>query len=293
LAARFFAGRNPRTLAAYRRDLADFASFIGASSVEEASSRLIDAKHGAANALAHDYKANMIERGLQAATVNRRLAALRSLVKLANVLGLVPWRLSVESMKAAPYRDTRGPGTAALRDTLRAVAEPGDAKALRDVALLRLLHDVGLRRGEVVTLDLADVDMDRNCIWILGKGRTQREMITLPPPTLAALAKWISVRNPGPGALFHNFDRAGKGGGRLTGAGVYAIVRAAGEMAGAKVRPHGLRHLAITTALDGCNGDVRKVQRFSRHKNMQVLFAYDDNRRDMGSEVANLVAALV
>jgi integrase/recombinase XerC len=159
--------------------------------------------------------------------------------------------------------------------------------------LLRLLHDVGHRRGEAVGLDLADVDMDRGCIWVLGKGRTQREMITLPPPTLAALAKWITVRNPGPGSLFHSFGRAGKGGGRLTGAGVYAIVRAAGEMAGAKMRPQGLRHLAITTALDSCNGDVRKVQRFSRPKNMQVHFAYDDNRLDMGGEVASFVAATV
>jgi integrase/recombinase XerC len=47
---------------------------------------------------------------LQAATINRRLAALRSLVKLTNTLGLVSWTLAVENVKAQAYRDTRGPG---------------------------------------------------------------------------------------------------------------------------------------------------------------------------------------
>jgi integrase/recombinase XerC len=65
-----------------------------------------------------------------------------------------------------------------------------------------------------------------------------------------------------------------------------------GDEAGATVRPHGLRHLAITRALDAFNGDVRKVAQFSRHKDIRVLTAYDDNRRDAGGEVAAAVANL-
>jgi integrase/recombinase XerC len=89
--------------------------------------------------------------------------------------------------------------------------------------------------------------------------------------------------------LFLNFDRAGKGA-RLTGAGLYAMLKNLGASVGLVVRPHGLRHSAITAALDATGGDVRRVQRFSRHRDLRVLTVYDDARRDMAGEVANLVA---
>jgi integrase/recombinase XerC len=232
----------------------------------------------------------MTERKLQAATINRRLAALRSLVKLANTLGLVPWTLSVENVRAQAYRDTRGPGRDGLKAVLTAAHAQRGPKALRDVALLRLLHDVGLRRGEAVRLDLEDIDLAGSRIFILGKARSQKEPVTLPEPTKAALVAWIEARGSEPGPLFVNFDRAGKGR-RLTGSAVYFIVGRLGAKAGLAVRPHGLRHLAITNALDLTQGDVRAVQKFSRHKDVRVLNAYDDNRQDLAGEVARLIAA--
>ena len=57
------------------------------------------------------------------------------------------------------------------------------------------------------------------------------------------------------------------------------------------VRPHGLRHLAITTALDRSNGDVRAVAKFSRHQDLRTLSRYRDNRPDLAGNVAALVAA--
>ena len=144
--------------------------------------------------------------------------------------------------------------------------------------------------GELVRLDLENADLAAGRLLVLGKGRSEREPITLPSPTAAALAEWIAARGAAPGPLFGNFDRAGKGSGRLTGAAVYAVVRKLGAGAGLTMRPHGLRHLAITTALDGTQGDVRRVQRFSRHRDLRVLTVYDDNRRGLAGEVAALVA---
>ncbi len=95
-----------------------------------------------------------------------------------------------------------------------------------------------------------------------------------------------------PGPLFLNFDRAKKGR-RLTGAGIYALVRKLGRSVGVDVWPHGLRHTAITEALDLTEGDVRAVQRFSRHRDMRVLTVYDDNRTDLAGEVARQVAKRV
>ena len=289
LVAAFLAGRNERTLAAYRADLEDFRSFAGAATAGEAANRLLAGSHGEANGAALAYKAHMADRGLQAATINRRLAALRSLVKLANTLGMVPWTLQVENVRGQAYRDTRGPGRDGFRRVLGAVQAQSGPKALRDEVIVRLLHDLGLRRGEVVRLDVSDLDLAGDRLFVLGKGRSQKEPLTVPAPTKAALEAWLAVRGSAPGPLFTNFDRAGKGG-RLTGSAVYAIVGALGTKAGLAVRPHGLRHLAITTALDLTKGDVRSVQRFSRHKDVRVLNAYDDNRLDLAGDVARLVA---
>jgi integrase len=71
------------------------------------------------------------------------------------------------------------------------------------------------------------------------------------------------------------------------------MVRELGRKIGLKVWPHGLRHTAITEALDLTGGNVRAVQRFSRHRDVRVLERYDDNRRDLGGEVAKQVAASV
>jgi len=49
-----------------------------------------------------------------------------------------------------------------------------------------------------------------------------------------------------------------------------------------RVRPHRLRHAAITEALDLTRADLRTVQRFSRHADIRTISKYDDNRTDLG-----------
>jgi len=288
----FLSGRTPRTLEAYGQDLQDFARHLGAKSSEEAVNRLLANGKGAANAAAHAYRGDLVAHGLAPSTVNRRLAALRSLVKLARLFNLVDFTLDVESVKSKPYRDTKGPGRIGVRLLLNELDRRSDAKAKRDRSLVRLLYDLGLRRGEAVALDLEDVDLKAGTVSILGKGRTEKETLTLPDPTKSALESWLSVRGDKEGPLFVNFDRAGKGT-RLTGRSVARILEDLGESVGLKVRPHGLRHAAITEALDRTNGNVRAVQRFSRHRDARVLGLYDDNRQDLGGEVARLVAGSV
>ena len=52
------------------------------------------------------------------------------------------------------------------------------------------------------------------------------------------------------------------------------------------MRPHGLRHTAVTTALDATNGDVRSVRRFSRHADIGTVLIYDDETS--GSDASRL-----
>jgi len=288
------AGRNARTACAYRADYEDFARFLGAASPADALEALVALPHGTANAAALAYRAHLVERKLAAATVARRLAALRSAVKLARQLGRVSWALEVESPRPQGYRDTAGPGRDGWRAMLdRARDEATTPKGRRDLALVRLLHDLALRRAEAVALDLADIDLARGVLQVTGKGKTAKVPITLPDPTRRARADWLAARGPEPGPLFRRLDHAaGTTGGRLTGRAVHQIVGALGRRAqlSRPVRPHGLRHQGITRALDATGGDVRAVRRFSRHAKLDTLLTYDDNRRDLAADVARAVA---
>jgi integrase/recombinase XerC len=297
LYAAFLAGRSPPTLRAYRRDLADFAAFAGGGGPADAAGLLLARGQGGANALALAYRADLLARGLSPATVNRRLAALRSLVKLARTLGQVAWALDVEGVRAQGYRDTRGPGQDGFLRLLAQLAGRTDAKALRDRALLRLLYDLGLRRKEAVGLDAGDVDLRAGTAAVLGQGRAPKERLTLPGPTRAALSAWL-VAHPlrGPGGLppatpfFVALDPAHRGH-RLTGDAVSKVVRGLGAAAGLVTRPHGLRHAAIRRVLDLTHGDLRSTQRFSRHRDVRVIERYDDCRRDRAGELAGRLAA--
>lgn len=290
----FLAGRNERTIQAYRQDLEDFRMFLRVETLDEAARVLLSGGHGEANGLALAYKASLLERKLQPATINRRLAAIRSLVKLANTLGMVSWSLEVKNLKTIPYRDTRGPGRSGFVRLLEEAGKRKNTKAVRDRALIRLLHDLGLSRGEVVYLNLEDVDLAAGTMAILGKGRSQKELLSLPEPTKVALAAWLEVRGGDPGPLFTNCDRAGKGHGRLTGTGLYSIVRKLGERVGIKCRPHGLRHTAITEACQVAQAHgmgLEEVLDFSRHASVTTLMVYRDRERNVQGRLASLVAS--
>jgi integrase/recombinase XerC len=156
------------------------------------------------------------------------------------------------------------------------------------------MRDLGLRRGECVALDLGDVSLETHpaTVSIIGKGRTEPERLTLPPKPREALREWIAARGNEPGPLFVRLDPGSRTAGeRLTGDAVCRMVRSLSRRAGLNVeaRPHGLRHQGITRLLDLVKGDVRKVQRFSRHAKLETLMRYDDARRD---DAGNLAAML-
>jgi integrase/recombinase XerC len=235
----------------------------------------------------------MLELGRAPATINRRLSALRALVALGRTLGLIAWNIDIRNLRSEAYRDTTGPKRVGVVALLAAASVQVDMrKAARDVAAIRLLHDTALRRGEVCLLDLTDVDLEAGRVMVLGKGKREKVPITLPTATRAALAAWIALRGPQAGPVFIGLDRATDKSTyrRLTGTGLWFIVRSIGHSAGVKTWPHALRHTGITTALDLAKGDLRAVQRFSRHSDVRVLRVYDDNRTDLGGKIAAMVA---
>lgn len=288
-------GVGERTRAAYSQDLAAFAEHLGVPGDPTAAVReLVRRGATAANLAGMRWRNAMAEAGKAPATINRRLAALRSAVALLRVAGAVSWTLEVKGVKGLKLRDTRGCGVDGVRAILRAIVGDGE-KAFRDRALVHLLFTMGLRRGEAVSLDVEHVDFAGLRLWVRGKARGgEREALTMPTQAADALRAYMNAReNPTSGPVFTSCDRAGKGDGRLAGDGVLRVVRSLGVKAGlGKVRPHGLRHAAITAALDA-GRDVREVLRFSRHRDPRTLFVYDDNRTDAAGKCAATVAALL
>jgi integrase/recombinase XerC len=321
LLAGFLARYRGSSLRTYQSKLAGFAAWSGVP-LEQLPATLLAGGGPQAHLTVLAYRAWLRdERRLAPSTINGHLAAIHAVVEFLREAGLCDWTLRVRYEKARGYRDTRGPGVAALRRLLGAAAAGSDpAKATRDVAILRLLVDLGLRRGELVALDREHVELDADgfptAVQVLGKGQVERHRLTLPPRTAAALAAWLShhggdaARPGGRGArapatpLFTALDpgagRLGRGGrprergARLTGLGVAKLLAALGERAGIPggVRPHGIRHTAITALLDAGLG-LRDVQRFSRHADVRTLAVYDDNRTDIAGRVAVTMSELV
>jgi integrase/recombinase XerC len=290
LVADFLAGRKATTLRAYQGSLNAFAAFVGAPSVAAAARALFCSTAGDVQRLALSWRNHLVEAGLAPLTVNSRLAALRALVALARLQGLVAFEIEVRGVRAEVLRDTRGPGRRGVRALLAETETATTPKGLRDRAIVRLLTDLALRRGEVCSLDVEDADLAAGTLAILGKGRRGKTTLTLPEPTKAALVAWVAARGAAPGPLFTSFDRKGTKT-RLTGTSLARIVRALGAAAGIeRLHPHALRHSAITEALDLSRGNIRDVQRFSRHADARTLLVYDDAREDKAGEIAKLVA---
>lgn len=287
----FLSSKSPNTLDAYRRDLQDFQRFLDAESGEAAARHLLGSGPGNANLLALRYKTNLTERGLAAKTINRRLSALRSLVTLARTAGFVEWSLTVHNQRVVKQRDTRGPGENGFRRMLEAV-DGNRPKVVRDRAILHLLHDVALRRGEVIGLDLSDVNLEAGTLQVKGKGYTEKANLDIPQPCIKALGEWIEVRGTETGPLFFSFDRK-RSGTRITSTGLTILVRDIGRKVGLDTSPHGLRHAGITRAVlkaQDAGIPLTDVLPFSRHRHLEMLQTYYDGFRNLQGTLAEMVA---
>src|SRR5919202_6991367 len=89
LVERFLGRQKASTRQGYAQDLQDFARFLGLESSQAAALQLLSGGPGLANQLVHDYLVELRQKGLSSATINRRLSALRSLVRLARLFQLV------------------------------------------------------------------------------------------------------------------------------------------------------------------------------------------------------------
>lgn len=286
-------GRKATTLRTYQQAIENFAAFLQLPTREAAVALFLGIKDGGrANKLVLDYRNWMTEqkvagtqKALSSATISVRMAALKSLAQLGRTLGKISWGVEIKAPKVEQYVDTRGPGFDRIRDEVKALDGKDDLVSLRNRLLLAMLGTMGLRRGEAAALDIEDVDLQEKRLFYLGKGRSEEEPMTIPDEIAIMLSRWLAARQAAAGPLFINFSRGDKKEKRLSGRSIGRICHAHGLG-----HAHGLRHSAVTRALEKSDGNITKVAKFSRHKNVQTLLRYDDNRKDEGGEVSRGLA---
>jgi integrase/recombinase XerC len=291
--------RSPNTRAAYEKDLKDFfKEMAGKLPTPDVVLEFLHLERGQAVSVVLKYKAALFKKGLSEATVNRRLAAVRALVAKGRALGIASFTLEdVKGEKVQKYRDTSGIDPETFKRVL-AWCDRNTLQGKRDYALLRLLWGNALRRNEVSQLNIGDFDAEAKTLRILGKGKgTQIETIDLGDATVDAITLWLEASRgvqSGDAPLFTALDFHNSGH-RLTGDGIRKIVVRLCEKAGIKkvMSPHRIRHSAITAALDATDGNVRKVQKLSRHRQLDTLMIYDDNRGKDQAEVTGLLDDMV
>ena len=306
--------RSPHTKRMYRSNITAFFLMLGYQLTPDILAQFLLLDSHQAFELVSQYHGSLIARKLAPATINQKLAAIKSLVNYASEAGKCHYTLvNIKAEKLTQYRDTSGIPKSQFKLMMDAV-DTSTIKGLRDRAILLLLWGNALRRSEVANCDVKDYSPSLGELVITGKGKIgQPEVISLGKSALATIDNWLIARkdykcdDPCLETVAHGgnpqdrtvplFCAVHKGywGNRLHTHSIYKLVQKYALLAGIDkvMSPHIIRHSSITEALNLTNGDVRKVQKLSRHSNLNTLMIYDDNRQNLQGEVTDMLDNLV
>lgn len=286
--------RSANTRAAYERDLRDFFGVVAnsPSPSPQLVAEFLSLDRFAAVSLVLKYKAYLLQKGLRPATINRRLSAIKSLVKFARKVGKCAYGLEdIDGEKNQSYRDTTGVSIDVFKRVLKQ-CDRSTLKGVRDYAILHLFWSNALRRNELSLLDVKDFQPNDKTLAIVGKGQAQKQIITISEASTQAILAWLNARKTtDPDAPLFVAVSHNKRGHRLTGEALRQLVEGYCLKVGVtkKMSPHRIRHSSITHALDE-TGDVRKVQKLSRHKKIETVMIYDDNRANVQGSLTELLS---
>jgi integrase/recombinase XerC len=299
----FLISGTSNTRKASRNDLAHFSAWLNLKDAdgnhisrhdesEAAVKYLCELPAGAAAILLANYRQSMMDIRTPANTVRRRIGSILALLKKARECGVIGWSVKVKLPPATTARDTSGPGREKVEAMISACRGRGDAKGFRDAAIVELLAWSGLRSGELVGLDAADVDYEALTVAVNVKRRWDSEVVNVPQRTILTIQSWLSYRGNEDGPLFQSFTgRARLTAKRLTYRGLYDLIVGVGRSVGVKCRPHGLRHTGITECLILNRGDLIEGLKFSRHKDPRTILGYIDNMRGGSRAMVEMVAS--
>jgi integrase/recombinase XerD len=272
-------GMAAKTVTTYQSDLTSFACWFTDSTGEAFAARAVTPTD------ILDYKAHLrtVQRR-QAATVNRRLAALRKFFLWAQATGAVT-DLPTATVKGVPSAP-RSPKSLQKREVDRLLREAEKAGNKRNHAILLLLRHTGLRVGELCNLRLADIRTSerKGSVLVRGKGDKDRT-VPLNHDVRAAVDAYLAVRP----ATSDDHLFLGQRGEPLQTDGVELIVRKLAKRAGLQdVTPHILRHTFAKHVLDA-GEDLATVSRLLGHERLETTAIYTEpTARDLEEAVARL-----
>ncbi len=242
-------------------------------------------RHGATDLAAVDlgllrsWLASLTSAGRARATVARRAAAARTFLAWAARTGRITVdpsaRLLAPRRLATLPTVLRADEAAALLESAADAVEPGHPIGLRDRAALELLYATGARVGELVGLDVDDVDLQRRTVRLFGKGGKER-VVPFGLPAAEAIDAWIAqgrpaLAGPASGSALLLGQRGRRADQRQIRAAVHRLVASVPELA--DLGPHGLRHSAATHLLEG-GADLRTVQELLGHATLATTQIY-------------------
>lgn len=283
-------GFSNNTLSAYRNDLTQFSTFIAS----EEAANLPPA--GSWAEITRDHVVGFLlyikERNYAATSVARKQAAIKSFFKYLVSKQVLAANPSEEL--ASPHVDRAQPHTISSSqvDLLVARLNAPDAMpdTLRDRAMLQLLYATGLRVGEMVALNVSDVDETAGTVATYGRGKSRQVAIDS-GPAAEALHEYISKGRPaiarahdGGASLAKEVEGRGveepeplflnHRGQRLTRQGFWLILKGYARSVGLEdVTPHTLRHSFAAQKIDS-GADVRDLQKMLGHASLSTTQVY-------------------
>lgn len=265
--------RSPLTVAAYERDLKEFAAFLSRGYEERpadspaASLRAVRPTH------VRRYIAYLFDtRKYDSRTVCRKLSSIKALYRFLKITGELP-----DDPAAAipgPSVAKRKPAPLKVDEVMRllrtSLAGHTDAMRLRDAAILELFYASGMRRAELAGVRLGNVDLSERTIRVTGKGNKERTVL-INHAAAEAVAAYLRVRpRSSDPALF-----LGRGGKALTPKHVWRIFRDVYRVSGIQkhASPHTLRHSFATHLVE--NGvDLETVRELLGHESLATTGVY-------------------
>lgn len=238
------------------------------------------------------------------ATVNRYLCAVRRVLKEAwrhNLISAEAYQRAtdVRSVSAQRLPTGRELDTGEIKALIRVCLEDEDNPilGLRDAAIISLMYSSGLRRSEVVILDLEDLDLNKHQLRVIGK-RNKERFAFLASGAVRALEKWIDVRGTQAGPLFFAVNKSGKivrsrkerlttqekqdGSkpqkivARLSDQTIYYLIDKRALQAGLvkKATPHDMRRTFVSDLLE-VGVDLSTVSKMAGHEDTNTTMRYD------------------
>jgi integrase/recombinase XerD len=256
------------TLDSYGRDLARLGSFLadrGRQDVDDVTELDIT-----------DHLLALAEGGLAARSRARALVAIRGLFR--HLVGERWLEADPTALIDAPRTAKRLPGVLGEDAVARLIATPPDTpRGRRDAAMIELAYASGLRVSELVTIALADVNLNQGFVRVTGKGNKTR-LVPLHAAAVARLQAVLAervawVRDPEERALF--LTERGR---PMTRQGFWKLLRGYARRAGVRlptgdVSPHKLRH-SFATHLVERGADLRAVQAMLGHADISTTEIY-------------------